>query len=110
MVFLDIDKSLAMKRALSRVVCSKCGLSYNLINKEYAPLKEGICDNCGSLLKTRSDDNEESFLNRFDTYLIKTKELIDYYNDLGVLRTIKIDDNSTPKSDYKKIKEILEND
>ena len=53
-VFLDIDRELAMKRALSRVVCSKCGLSYNLINKEYAPLKEGICDNCGSSLKTRS--------------------------------------------------------
>ena len=65
---------------------------------------------CNSTLVKRNDDNEESFLNRFDTYLNKTKGLIDYYNDLGVLRTIKIDDNSTPKSDYKKIKEILEND
>lgn len=32
-VFLDIDRELAMKRALSRVVCSKCGLSYNLLIK-----------------------------------------------------------------------------
>ena len=90
-VFLDIDKSLAMKRALSRVVCSKCGLSYNLINKEYAPLKEGICDNCGSSLKTRSDDNEESFINRFDTFMKETYPLLEYYEKKGNLLKIKVD-------------------
>ena len=94
-VFLDVDKELAMKRALSRMVCSKCGLSYNLISKEYAPLKEGICDSCGSPLKTRSDDNEESFITRFDTFMKETYPLIEYYENKGNLLKIKVDDLST---------------
>lgn len=105
-VFLDIDKSLAMKRALSRVVCSKCGLSYNLINKEYAPLKEGICDNCGSSLKTRSDDNEESFINRFDTFMKETYPLLEYYENKGNLLKIKVD-NITTEDIFDEIKKVI---
>ena len=105
-VFLDIDKSLAMKRALSRVVCSKCGLSYNLINKEYAPLKEGICDNCGSSLKTRSDDNEESFINRFDTFMKETYPLLEYYEKKGNLLKIKVD-NITTEDIFNEIKKVI---
>lgn len=105
-VFLDIDKSLAMKRALSRVVCSKCGLSYNLINKEYAPLKEGICDNCGSSLKTRSDDNEESFINRFDTFMKETYPLLEYYENKGNLLKIKVD-NITTEDIFNEIKKVI---
>ncbi len=105
-VFLDIDKSLAMKRALSRVVCSKCGLSYNLINKEYAPLKEGICDNCGSSLKTRSDDNEESFINRFDTFMKETYPLLEYYEKKGNLLKIKVDDITT-EDIFDEIKKVI---
>ena len=105
-VFLDIDKSLAMTRALSRVVCSKCGLSYNLINKEYAPLKEGICDNCGSPLKTRSDDNEESFINRFDTFMKETYPLLEYYEKKGNLLKIKVD-NITTEDIFNEIKKVI---
>ena len=105
-VFLDIDKSLAMKRALSRVVCSKCGLSYNLINKEYAPLKEGICDNCGSSLKTRSDDNEESLINRFDTFMKETYPLLEYYEKKGNLLKIKVD-NITTDDIFDEIKKVI---
>ena len=105
-VFLDIDKSLAMKRALSRVVCSKCGLSYNLINKEYAPLKEGICDNCGSSLKTKSDDNEESFINRFDTFMNDTYPLLEYYEKKGNLLKIKVD-NITTDDIFDEIKKVI---
>ena len=105
-VFLDIDKSLAMKRALSRVVCSKCGLSYNLINKEYSPLKEGICDNCGSSLKTRSDDNEESFINRFDTFMKETYPLLEYYENKGNLLKIKVDDITT-EDIFDEIKKVI---
>ena len=105
-VFLDIDRELAMKRSLSRVVCSKCGLSYNLINKEYAPLKEGICDNCGSSLKTRSDDNEESFINRFDTFMKETYPLLEYYEKKGNLLKIKVD-NITTDDIFDEIKKVI---
>ena len=105
-VFLDIDRELAMKRALSRVAWSKCGLSYNLINKEYAPLKEGICDNCGSSLKTRSDDNEESFINRFDTFMKETYPLLEYYEKKGNLLKIKVD-NITTDDIFDEIKKVI---
>lgn len=105
-VFLDIDRDLAMKRTLSRVVCSKCGLSYNLINKEYAPLKEGICDNCGSSLKTRSDDNEESFINRFNTFMKETYPLLEYYEKKGNLLKIKVD-NITTDDIFDEIKKVI---
>lgn len=105
-VFLDINRELAMKRALSRVVCSKCGLSYNLINKEHAPLKEGICDNCGSSLKTRSDDNEESFINRFDTFMKETYPLLEYYEKKGNLLKIKVD-NITTDDIFDEIKKVI---
>lgn len=88
-ILLDIDMSAAMKRALSRVVCSKCGLSYNLSNKDLSPIKEGICDSCGGSLKSRSDDTEETFINRFDTYMKETFPLIEYYDKKNNL--VKID-------------------
>ena len=34
---------------------------------------DGICDDCGSSLITRSDDNEETFKIRFDNYMKETR-------------------------------------
>ena len=92
---LDIDKDVAMQRALSRLVCSKCGLSYNLLNKELSPVKEGICDSCGSPLKSRSDDNEETFINRFNTYMNETFPLVDYYEKKNNLVKINVTDKNS---------------
>ena len=89
-IFFDIDKERALKRTLSRIVCSNCGSSYNLLVEELKPKKENICDRCGHELNTRSDDNEETFIHRFDTYINSTKDLIDYYKKLGLLHTIKV--------------------
>lgn len=94
-IFLDIDQDTAMKRALSRLVCTKCSMSYNIVNKELSPLKEGICDNCGSTLKSRSDDNEESFINRFNTYMAETFPLIEYYEKKNNLIKINVSDKSS---------------
>lgn len=94
-ILLDIDKDVAMQRALSRLVCSKCGLSYNLLNKELSPVKEGICDSCGSPLKSRSDDNEETFINRFNTYMNETFPLVDYYEKKNNLVKINVTDKNS---------------
>lgn len=104
-IFMDIDKNLALERALNRLVCPSCGASYNLLAVK--PHKEGICDRCGSKLKVRDDDNKETFLNRFETYMNKTSSLIDYYKDKGVLKNIKIESNMTPADVFDEIKEII---
>lgn len=109
-IFLDIDKDLALKRTLGRVVCDKCGRSYNELIESAFPKKKGICDYCNTKLSKRSDDNEDSFVKRFDTYMNTTKEVIDYYKKQNVLYDIKITEKGTPESDFERIREILEND
>ena len=105
-IFLDIDKDTAMKRALSRVVCSKCGLSYNLDNKELSPIKEGICDACGGTLKTRGDDNKETFITRFDTYMKETYPLIEYYEKKNNLVKIEVS-NLTADEVFEEVKKVI---
>ena len=53
------------------------------------PKVEWICDDCGVELIQRPDDQEETFIKRFDDYMAKTMPLVDYYNKKGVLKTIK---------------------
>lgn len=109
-IFLDIDRELAMKRTLSRIVCSNCGTSYNLIVEALKPKKENICDKCNNDLKVRSDDNEETFINRFDTYIDKTQSLIDYYENKNVLKVVKVLEDLSALDIFKEIERIVIND
>ena len=109
-IFLDIDKRLALKRTLGRLVCSNCGQNYNLYFENMLPKVENTCDNCHTSLVKRSDDNEETFYKGFQTYIENTVDLIDYYENKNVLTKIKILDFETPESLFEKIKEILQND
>jgi len=106
-IFLDIDKELAMKRALSRIVCSNCGTSYNLIVEALKPKKENICDKCNFELIVRNDDNEKTFINRFDTYVEKTQSLIDYYRNKKVLEVVRIIEEKSALEVVSEIEEII---
>ena len=88
-IYIDIDKDMAMKRACSRITCPKCGRIYNKYSNEMKPKVDGICDDCKVELTQRSDDSEETFVKRFDEYVNKTMPLYDYYKNKGVLETIK---------------------
>ena len=77
-----------MKRALGRATCPKCKKGYNLYLEGFKPNVEGICDNCGTALETRSDDNEETFKSRFQTYMDSTSPLLEFYRAAGLLRNI----------------------
>ena len=69
------------------------------------PKNEGICDICGGKLVGRSDDNEESFKIRFDTYIKNTKPLLDFYKDEGKL--VVIDKNDIPSETFEEIKKVI---
>lgn len=86
---IDIDKESALQRSITRITCPKCKKIYNKISKEMKPKVEWICDNCGVELIQRDDDKEETFIKRYDDYIVKTAPLIDYYKNKGVLKTIK---------------------
>ena len=106
-IYMEIDKNLALERTLSRMICSSCGTSYNTNVAELRPRIDGICDKCGHTLKVRSDDNKNTFLNRFDTYLTETNPLINYYEELGILRKIEIHEKDSAQDIFNEIKNIL---
>ena len=87
-IYINIDKDMAMKRACSRITCPKCGKIYNKYSDEMKPKQDGICDDCGSQLVQRADDSEETFVKRFEKKKKKTMPLYEYYKEKGVLRTI----------------------
>ena len=84
-LYLDMDKELAMHRALGRLTCPECGKGYNKYEEVMKPKVDGKCDDCHVDLECRSDDNEETFKTRFETYVKNTEPLLDYYKDKGIL-------------------------
>ncbi len=87
-VNLTTPREEIIDRILTRRVCSnqQCKATYNL--KMHPPIKEGICDKCGSKLIQREDDsNEEAIQKRLEIYENETAPLVEYYRKKGVLRT-----------------------
>ena len=84
-VVLDIDKNIAASRIAGRISCPNCKAVYNTNSSELTPKEEGICDKCGSKLVKRADDNEETYIERYNTYIEKTSPLIDFYEAKGVV-------------------------
>ena len=68
---------------LSRVSGLFSRRGYNIVSLK--PKKEGVCDDCGTTLVTRKDDNEETIKSRLEVYERQTKPLIDYYRDQNLL-------------------------
>ena len=106
-VFLDIDKKLAMKRALSRIECSNCDATYNFNIDSLKPKRDDVCDKCGGVLSIREDDTKETFITRFETYVKKTQSLIDYYKSKNVLEVVRITENLSALDIFNQIEEII---
>ena len=85
---LDLEYEIALKRALGRLSCPYCGTTYNKFFDEFKPKIENMCDKCGSVLDSRTDDNEESFKERFETYQNNVKPILEYYENNNKLLKI----------------------
>ena len=92
-----------MQRIIGRQICSKCG---QIFNQFYKPsLKENhICGN--EFLERRSDDNEETVLNRYETYTKLTLPILDFYRKQKILH--EIDGLSKIDQINKEIQRIIE--
>ena len=105
-IVLEIDREIAMKRALGRVTCSNCQKLYNIYDEVMMPKVEGICDECGAKLDVRSDDNEASFNQRFDIFEENAPEIIDFYKEKNLLHII--DGGKGKDFTYSEVKKILD--
>lgn len=84
-VYLTVPVELALQRALGRITCTKCGTSYNIYSEKLKPMVDGICDKCQTALVKRTDDNEESFKNRFETFTVSSKPIVEFYEEKNKL-------------------------
>ena len=83
---VDVPDENIVRRMGGRRACIRCGATYHV---EFAPPKvEDTCDACGNNLVLRYDDTPETVQKRLGVYHEQTKPLIDYYTEIGILRTI----------------------
>jgi adenylate kinase len=85
-VYFATKEATILKRLTGRRICRACGRIFHIIN--IPPKKKDICDGCGGELYQRSDDKEETILNRINVYNSQTKELIDYYQKKKILQQV----------------------
>ena len=102
---IEVEEQVALERTLGRVSCPKCGKIYNKYS-EMKPKNANLCDNCNVELQGRSDDNEESFKVRFNTYLNNVQGLLDYYRNQNCLYIIKSHDKK--EDTFADVKNILD--
>ena len=80
---LEIDDRVVAARMTGRRSCPQCGAVYHVDNLR--PKTEGVCDNDGTELVRRADDNPEVVANRLETYHRQTEPLVDYYKNNGTV-------------------------
>ena len=99
---LNADKETTIKRALGRLICTKCGLTFN---KYFNPPKKEE-HNCRlNYLKARSDDSKKTIKNRIEIYKNNTLPILDYYEDQKILH--KIDATGEINKIYDEIRGII---
>ena len=84
---LKVDDAILVKRITGRFSCAKCGAGYHDAFKK--PVKDGVCDVCGSTeFKRREDDNEATVTKRLNSYHKMTAPILPYYKAKGILKGV----------------------
>ena len=83
---LEVPDEKIVTRMSGRRTCPGCGASYHIVYKPTQ--KEGVCDKCGSALTIRKDDDPNVVKSRLETYHKETEPLKDYYEKMGILKTV----------------------
>ena len=101
-IHLNVSREIIEKRILGRLNCEKC----NKILNEFTNPKELHEHTCGKeFLKKRHDDNSETVIKRYETYMQQTNPILKFYsnrpNFFDIDASVQIDEIST------KIDEIL---
>src|SRR5690625_2838966 len=83
---VDVPQEKLIKRLSGRRICPTCGSTYHVIFNP--PKQEGLCDQDGSNLIQREDDQSETVRNRLTVNKKQTQPLLDFYSDQGSLITV----------------------
>lgn len=74
---IDVPDDVVLQRILSRRLCERCGLDYNLIF--HRPAVKDRCDVCGARLVSRADDTPAAVQARLHDYHTKTEPILDLF-------------------------------
>jgi adenylate kinase len=85
-VCIQADNEELVSRLRGRRTCRACMAPYHI--RFNRPQKDGVCDKCGGELYQRDDDQEKAIRARLTTYENQTQPLIQYYEDLDLLRPV----------------------
>lgn len=77
-----------IRRLSGRWICPTCGKGYNLNHETMRPRNAGTCDECGSALIQRADDQPATIQTRLSTYSRQTEPLIRHYRQQGLIITV----------------------
>lgn len=102
-VEIALPDDAAVARVLSRRLCSRCGLDYNLIH--HRPAQPGTCDVCGGALEARSDDTPEAIHARLHAYHAETEPILRLFRRKELVVTV--DGTRSPDEVYREIGERL---
>ncbi|HSO99623.1 MAG TPA: adenylate kinase [Solirubrobacteraceae bacterium] len=102
-LMIDVPDEEVIRRLSGRRVCNKAGHNYHV---EFDPPKhEGVCDQDGSRLIQRDDDQPDVIKNRLSVYHEKTAPLESYYDERGLMR--RIDGTREPAAVHDHIRAVI---
>jgi adenylate kinase len=100
---IEVDDAEVVRRLSGRRVCEKNGHPYHV---DFDPPKNpGFCDQDGSPLIQRDDDQEATIQHRLEVFHDQTEPLVDYYEGLGLLR--RFDGSRSPDEVHAHIRATL---
>lgn len=101
---IAVPSEILVRRMTGRLSCKKCNALYHM---EFQPPKEaGICDQCGSPLTQRADDQADTAVKRLQVYDKETNPVLDFYAGQGILKTV---DGDRPRAEvWNDVKTVLE--
>ena len=88
---LVVKDDAIVERLSGRRECKACAAPYHV--KFNPPQKDGVCDKCGGVLITRTDDVPETIRQRLSVYHQQTEPLIDFYKEKNLLVNAKGQDS-----------------
>ncbi len=102
-VLIEVADEEVIRRLGGRRTCAKNG---HIFHVDFDPPKnEGVCDICGARLIVRDDDKPEVIRHRLETYHEKTKPLVAFYEERGVLK--RVDGSLEPDEVSNRIRALL---
>ena len=96
-VSLEAPDDVVVARLSGRRTCLNCGAVFHI--ETMPPMQEGVCDDCGSELVTRTDDREETIRQRLAVFHTQTQPVLGYYAETGKL--FRVDGRGTVEDVYR---------